>query len=176
MNEWMAQAVTWLNYSLTVGLVLIGGCFCVLAAVGLLRMPDVYTRMQAATKAGTLGVGCMVMAVATHFVSLDVVLEALLVIGMLFITAPIASHLIARAAYFVGSPLWDGTAHDEMRGCYDADSHVLHQCPLGSPVDEGDPRPSMLAGRTSREVMADEDDEDTSRPAKQRPQSRSHAS
>lgn len=174
MNEWMAQAVTWLNYGLTVGLVLIGGLFCVLAAVGLLRMPDVYCRMQAATKAGTLGVGCMVLAVATHFVSLDVVLEALLVIGMLFITAPIASHLIARAAYFVGSPLWDGTAHDEMRGCYDADSHVLHHCPTGTPPEDGDPRPSMLAGRTSREVMT-EDDEDTSPRVKPRRTSRSQA-
>ncbi|MFI4916938.1 MAG: monovalent cation/H(+) antiporter subunit G [Phycisphaerales bacterium JB060] len=175
MNEWMTQAVTWLNYGLTVGLVLIGGFFSVLAAVGLLRMPDVYCRMQAATKAGTLGVGCMVLAVATHFVSLDVVLEALLVIGMLFITAPIASHLIARAAYFVGSPLWDGTAHDEMRGCYDADSHVLHHCPTGSPGEDGDPRPSMLAGRTSREVMT-EDDEDTSPRRKPSGQSRSQAS
>lgn len=175
MNEWMAQAATWLNYGLTVGLVLIGGCFCVLAAVGLLRMPDVYTRMQAATKAGTLGVGCMVLAVATYFVSLDVVLEALLVIGMLFMTAPIASHLIARAAYFVGSPLWEGTAHDEMRGCYDADSHVLHHCPTDSPVEGGDQRPSMVAGRTSREVMTD-DDEDSSPNSKPSGKSRSQAS
>lgn len=175
MNEFAAQAIAWLNYALTVALVLTGGFFCVLAAVGLLRMPDVYCRMQAATKAGTLGVGCMVLAVATHFASLHVVLESVLVIGMLFITAPIASHLIARAAYFVGSPLWDGTAHDEMRGCYDADSHMLHHCPMGTPSEDGDPRPSMLAGRTSREVMADEDDEDASRPAK-RPQSRSQAS
>lgn len=175
MNEWMVSAVTWLNYGLTVGLVLIGGAFSVLAAVGLLRMPDVYTRMQAATKAGTLGVGCMVLAVATHFVSLDVVLEALLVIGMLFITAPIASHLIARAAYFVGSPLWDGTAHDEMRGCYDADSHILHQRPADANDESSDPRPSLLAGRTSREVLTDEDDEDTSPRVKRRSQSRSQA-
>ncbi len=173
----MVQAATWLNYTLTIVLVLIGGFFSVLAAVGLLRMPDVYCRMQAATKAGTLGVGCMVLAVATHFVSLDVVLESLLVIGMLFITAPISSHLIARAAYFVGSPLWDGTAHDEMRGCYDADSHMLHNCPTGTRGKEHDQRPSMIAGRTSREVMTqDEDDEDTSPRAKQRGQSRSQAS
>lgn len=174
MNEWMVPVATWLNYTLTIVLVFIGGCFCVLAAVGLLRMPDVYTRMQAATKAGTLGVGCMVLAVATHFVSLDVVLESLLVIGMLFITAPISSHLIARAAYFVGSPLWDGTAHDEMRGCYDADSHMLHNCPLGTPSKDNDQRPSMIAGRTSREVMTG-DDEDTSPRVKPRGRSRSQA-
>ncbi|MFI4881716.1 MAG: monovalent cation/H(+) antiporter subunit G [Phycisphaerales bacterium JB064] len=175
MSEWITQAAIWLNYSLTVVLVLIGGFFSVLAAVGLLRMPDVYSRMQAATKAGTLGVGCMVLAVATHFTTLDVILESLLVIGMLFITAPIASHLIARAAYFVGSPLWDGTAHDEMRGCYDADSHVLHTCPAETPGEEHDARPSMLAGRTSRQVMT-EDDEDTSPRLKQRSNSRSQAS
>jgi len=175
VNEWVVTSVTWLNYVLTIVLVLVGGFFSVLAAVGLLRMPDVYTRMQAATKAGTLGVGCMVLAVATHFASLDVVLESLLVIVMLFITAPIASHLIARAAYFVGSPLWDGTAYDEMRGCYDADSHMLHNCPLPSQGDQSDPRPSMLAGRTSREVMTDDDEDMT--PRRRKPDaSRSQAS
>ena len=155
MSEWMSQAAVWLNYSLTVLLVLIGGFFSLLAAVGLLRMPDIYTRMQAATKAGTLGVGCMVLAVGTHFTTLDVVLEVVLVIAMLFVTAPIASHLIARAAYFVGTPLWKGTAYDEMRGCYDASSHVLHNAPR-SPEDPQDTRPSMLAGRTSRQVMTDD--------------------
>jgi hypothetical protein len=80
----------------------------------------------------------------------------------------------------VGSPLWDGTAHDEMRGCYDSESHMLHHCPIGSPGEGRDARPSMVAGRTSREMMAGEDDEDTSRPAKPRTQeggrSRSQAS
>lgn len=124
----MTELAVWINHLLTAFLVLVGGAFSLLAAVGLLRMPDVYTRMQAATKAGTLGVGCLVLAVATHFFVLDVVLESLLVIAMLFVTAPVASHLIARAAYFVDVPLWKGTAHDEMRGCYDADTHVLHAC------------------------------------------------
>ena len=167
MSEWISHAAVWLNYGLTMLLVLIGGFFSVLAAVGLLRMPDVYTRMQAATKAGTLGVGCMVLAVATHFTTLDVILESVLVIAMLFVTAPIASHLIARAAYFVGSPLWEGTAHDEMRGCYDADSHVLHNCPTADVADEEGAKPSMMAGRTSRQVMT-EDDEDNSPRLKRR--------
>ncbi|MCW5757138.1 MAG: monovalent cation/H(+) antiporter subunit G [Phycisphaeraceae bacterium] len=165
MNEFITTASVWLNYGLTMVLVLIGGFFSIMAAVGLLRMPDVYTRMQAATKAGTLGVGCMVLAVATHFTRLDVILESILVIGMLFITAPIASHLIARAAYFTGAPLWDKTAYDEMRGCYDADSHVLHNKP-GQPPQDCDSRPSLIAGRTSREIMSDEDDEDMSDHAK----------
>ncbi|MEO1008603.1 MAG: monovalent cation/H(+) antiporter subunit G [Planctomycetota bacterium] len=128
MTAWetLTAVATWLNHALTAGLVIVGGLFSLLAAVGLLRMPDVYTRMQAATKAGTLGVGCIILAVATHFLTLGVVLESILVIGMLFITAPVASHLIARAAYFVDDEMWDGTAYDEMRGCYDATTHVLH--------------------------------------------------
>lgn len=165
MNEFISNLAVWLNYGLTLLLVLVGGFFSVMAAVGLLRMPDVYTRMQAATKAGTLGVGCLVLAVATHFTTLDVILESILVIGMLFITAPIASHLIARAAYFTGAPLWDKTAYDEMRGCYDAESHVLHNKPSNTD-EENDARPSLIAGRTSREIMADEDDEDMSRRSK----------
>ena len=56
MREWITSA-----------LMLMGATFMLLAAIGITRMPDLYTRMQPATKAATLGVGCMLMAVAVHF-------------------------------------------------------------------------------------------------------------
>lgn len=103
------------------GLALISGAvFCLLAGIGVLRMPDVYTRMQASTKAGTLGVGCIILAVVFYFDSALVAAEAFLVIGFLFATAPIASHLIARASYFVRVKAWDRTQPDELRESGDA--------------------------------------------------------
>lgn len=100
---------------ITAGLLLIGSAFMLLGGVGVLRMPDLFTRMQAATKAATLGVGCMLLAVAVHFGNLAVTTRCLLVSAFVFLTAPVAAHVIARAAYSVGVPLWEGTIIDELR-------------------------------------------------------------
>jgi multicomponent Na+:H+ antiporter subunit G len=101
---------------ISAALIVIGGAFMLLAGVGVLRMPDLFMRMQAATKAATLGAGCMLLAVAVHFGELTVVARALLVIAFVLLTAPVAAHMIARAAYSVGTPLWEGTITDEVRG------------------------------------------------------------
>jgi multicomponent Na+:H+ antiporter subunit G len=104
-----------MNDLLTAALILAGGAFMLLAAIGILRMPDLFTRMQAATKAATLGAGCMLLAVAVHFGDLTIVSRAVLVIAFLFLTAPVAAHAIARAAYSINTPLWGGTIADEMK-------------------------------------------------------------
>jgi multicomponent Na+:H+ antiporter subunit G len=101
--------------AISAALIVIGGAFMLLAGVGILRMPDLFMRMQAATKAATLGAGCMLLAVAVHFGELTVVARALLVIAFVVLTAPVAAHMIARAAYSVGTPLWEGTLGDELR-------------------------------------------------------------
>ncbi len=101
---------------LTAALVLVGAGFGLLASIGLARMPDLYMRMQSATKAGTLGVACAVLGVGVHFGDAATVVEAVLVILFLFATAPIASHLIARAAYSEGVPLWTGSVRDDLAG------------------------------------------------------------
>lgn len=100
---------------ISAALIVIGGAFMLLAGVGILRMPDLFMRMQAATKAATLGAGCMLLAVAVHFGELTVVARALLVIAFILLTAPVAAHMIARAAYSVGTPLWEGTITDKLR-------------------------------------------------------------
>ncbi len=99
----------------TAVLMLLGSAFCLLGAVGMLRMPDLFTRLQAATKTGTLGVGCIMVGVAVHFGELGIAARSLLVVVFLFLTAPIAAHVIARAAYFVSVPLWSRTAIDELK-------------------------------------------------------------
>ncbi len=95
-------------------LMVIGGAFMLLAGIGIFRMPDLFMRMQAATKAATLGIGCMLLAVAIHFQDVSVATRALLVTAFVFMTAPVAAHVIARAAYSVGVPLWEGTLRDEL--------------------------------------------------------------
>jgi multicomponent Na+:H+ antiporter subunit G len=100
---------------MTALMMLLGAGFCLLGAIGMVRMPDVFTRLQAATKTGTLGVGCIMVGVALHFGDLGVAVRALLVVVFLFLTAPIAAHVIARAAYFVAVPLWNRTSLDELK-------------------------------------------------------------
>lgn len=92
----------------------LGVGLCLLAGVGIVRMPDVYTRMQASTKAGTLGIGLIMVSVALHFRDAVTGLQASLVIAFLFLTAPVASHLISRAAHALGASLWDRSVIDEM--------------------------------------------------------------
>ena len=99
--------------------VLVGAFFILAAAVGMLRMPDVYTRMHAATKSGTLGSGLMLVGVAVDAGSSAVVLRALAALAFLLATAPIAAHLLGRAAYISGVPTWRGTAFDALKGRYD---------------------------------------------------------
>jgi multicomponent Na+:H+ antiporter subunit G len=107
MKEWI-----------TAILMLLGAAFMLLAAIGITRMPDVYTRMQPATKAATLGVGCMLLAVAVHFSEVGVTMRALAGIAFVVLTAPVAAHMIGRAAYLLGLPMWEGTKVDELKGRY----------------------------------------------------------
>lgn len=98
----------------TVMLVFLGAGFSLLASVGILRMPDLYTRMQSATKAGTLGVACVALAAAIHFGTASAAVLAALVILFFFATAPIASHLVGRASHHGGVPLWSRTVRNDL--------------------------------------------------------------
>ena len=102
--------------ALTAALIVAGALFAVAAALGVLRLPDVLIRMHASTKAGTLGCGLILAAVAVHFGETGIVARAVAAIVFLMITAPIAAHMIGRAAYRAGVPLWKGTVIDELSG------------------------------------------------------------
>jgi multicomponent Na+:H+ antiporter subunit G len=108
MIEWVIAA-----------LVIMGCLFCLLAAVGLMRLPDTLIRMHAATKAGTLGAGLILAAVAVFFADIATVLRAFLVLVFLYMTAPVAAHLIGRAAYRSGIQLSSRTWVDQL----DEDMH-----------------------------------------------------
>jgi multicomponent Na+:H+ antiporter subunit G len=92
---------------------IVGSAFALLAAVGVLRMPDVFTRMQASTKASTLGLGCLAIGAALQLGDAGSAIRLLSIFSFLLLTTPVSAHVIARAAYRAGVPLWSGTVLDE---------------------------------------------------------------
>ncbi|WP_159590324.1 monovalent cation/H(+) antiporter subunit G [Chelativorans xinjiangense] len=95
-------------------LMLVGSFFTFAAAIGLLRLPDLYSRMHAASKAGMLGAGVLLLALALFAQDHSTVTRALAAIIFLLLTAPISAHLLAKAAYAAGYRLWEGSVHDDM--------------------------------------------------------------
>lgn len=104
MSEWIAAA-----------LLVLGGFFCFAAGVGVVRFKDTYARMHASTKAGTLGLCLVCVAVMIEAETWGNVVEAAFVFLFMIATAPVGAHLIARAAFRARSPEAPGTAHDP--GC-----------------------------------------------------------
>ena len=103
-----------------------GSAFALLAALGVLRMPDVFTRMQASTKASTLGLGCLLIGAALQLGDFVSLIRLLSIGAFILLTTPVAGHVIARASYLADVPLWDGTVLDERRSAQER-----------TPLDEG---------------------------------------
>ncbi|MFQ5779475.1 MAG: monovalent cation/H(+) antiporter subunit G [Nitrospiria bacterium] len=104
---------------LIVGLFFLGaGCF------GLIRMPDLFCRMHAATKVTTLGLGFILIASFVHLGFSAVGLKAILAIIFAFLTAPVGAHLISRAAYQRGVKLYDKSIADELRPLYPRNNRI----------------------------------------------------
>lgn len=103
--------MTWI----TQALLLLGALSMLLAAIGLLRFPDFFTRAHAGTKAASLGAGLILVAAVLPLSGEDVAVRVWLTIFFIFLTIPVAGHLLGRAAYLKGLPQWPGDNHDEWR-------------------------------------------------------------
>ncbi|MEZ4709838.1 MAG: monovalent cation/H(+) antiporter subunit G [Caldilineaceae bacterium] len=97
---------------LTLGFMLVGVLFMLTAAVGLLRMPDLFLRISVSSKGATLGVASLMLATAFYFNELGVTSRALAVIIFMLLTAPVAAHMVGRAGYKDGASFWERTAMD----------------------------------------------------------------
>ncbi len=86
-------------------LLLLGAFLTFVAALGLFRLPELFTRMHAASKAGTAGSGLLLLAVAMQSGEVDVWVKCLLAIAFFFLTAPVSAHLLAKAALRCGQRL-----------------------------------------------------------------------
>lgn len=102
-----------MNDLLSAALLLAGGFFCLVAALGLLRLSDVYCRMHAATKAGTLGVALIALSLMLRAESWPDVVAPLFVFVFMIATAPVGAHLIGRAAFHANAPTDPSTSEDE---------------------------------------------------------------
>lgn len=120
----------------------IGAVFLLIAGVGLLRMEDVYTRLHGASKAAPLGAVLILVALALGSASLDVTVRVLVVSVFLLLTAPIAAHVIGRAAYLTRERL-PAEQRDQLRGKYDLETMTLHS----SSEDWGQEEPQSIQRR-----------------------------
>lgn len=90
-------------------LIFTGSLFIFIAALGVIRMPDLYMRMHTATKAGTLGAGLLLSGTAIYFLNWYVFIEIILTVFFLILTAPVVSHLIGRVAWRKGIKIYPTT-------------------------------------------------------------------
>ena len=114
----------------------IGAFFMLVAGLGVLRMPDLYMRMSASSKASTLGVSFALLAAMFYFRDLAVTSRCVATIIFMFMTTPVAAHMIARAGYLSGARLWKGTIIDQLQGQYDLPRKVLQSEGIESGTDE----------------------------------------
>ena len=102
MNEMLARVI--------IG---IGLLFDLFGAIGLVRLPDVYNRVQAATKCVTLGTCLILLGVFVHAGISALGVKALLCALFVILTSPVGAHAIARGAHIAGVRLWEGSVVDK---------------------------------------------------------------
>lgn len=111
-------------------LLLLGAFLMLLSGIGIMRMPDLLTRMHATSKAGALGIGLMACGYMVFYsAETSLVVRALAIIVFVIVTAPIAAHVLGRAGYFVGIELWDRTVKDVIKERYDLKTRRLGSAP-----------------------------------------------
>lgn len=97
--------------------IFIGTIISLISSIGLVRLPDVYTRSHAGSKSSTLGVLSVLVGTLLFFVIADGYFSIRLILGIcfVFLTAPVAAHVICRSAYRTNVPLADASAEDELK-------------------------------------------------------------
>ena len=96
-------------------LIAIGVLFNLFGCIGLIRLPDVYNRLQSATKCGTLGTCSILAGALFHFGFAEAGVKALIAIPLLFFGATSAAHALARGAYHFGVKLGDKSVKDDYK-------------------------------------------------------------
>jgi multicomponent Na+:H+ antiporter subunit G len=112
----------------------LGALFILLAAIGVVKMPDIYLRISVTTKAATLGIGLLLVAAAIYFQEGSITARILAIILFMLLTAPVGAHMIGRASYFTGIKLWKNSKIDDLEGKYDPKTHQLKS---SLPVNKG---------------------------------------
>jgi multicomponent Na+:H+ antiporter subunit G len=96
-------------------LLTIGVLFNLFGGIGLIRLPDVYNRLQAATKCVTLGTCSILLGVLLHFGFNDAGVKAIVAIPILFFASTVAAHALIRGAYQFGVRLGEKSVKDDYK-------------------------------------------------------------
>lgn len=96
-------------------LLVLGALFSLIAAIGVFRLPDLYTRMHAASKAGAVGGGLVLLAVSLVCFDVGVALRAIMGFVFLLLTTPVSAHLLARASYRTSDQSPEHLVVDELK-------------------------------------------------------------
>jgi len=112
----------------------IGLVFDLIGCIGLVRLPDVYNRLQASTKCVTLGTFLILIGVVIRFGFGSMGFKAILCLWFIAMTSPTAAHAIARGAHKAGFPLWSGSVGDR----YAEDSRPGSDAPVATTPDRAE--------------------------------------
>jgi multicomponent Na+:H+ antiporter subunit G len=93
-------------HAVTIALALVGAVFFLAGTLGLLRLPDFYARVHAATKCDTVGAGAILLALAAHVAPHPEALKLIALLALVLLSSPTAGHALARAAYDTGLRPW----------------------------------------------------------------------
>lgn len=93
----------------------LGALFILISALGILKMPDFYTRLSVTVKASTMGVGLILLAAAFYFFDFSVSTKVFAIVFFLFITTPVGAFMISKTAYITGIKLWNQSIMDDLK-------------------------------------------------------------
>jgi multicomponent Na+:H+ antiporter subunit G len=105
--------------SVLISIFILGGCFLIFTGVlGIIRFPDVYCRMHAATKGPTLGIMMIMIAAILFFATADTLdttfySRFVLIIVFILLTNPVGAHMLAKNAHRAGVRMWEKSVQDE---------------------------------------------------------------
>lgn len=102
-----------MNDTISIALIITGLLFNLLGCIGLLRLPDVYNRLQAATKCVTLGTWCILLSLLVKYGFSELGVKALISIPLLFLASTAAAHSLIRGSYHAGIKMWKKTVEDQ---------------------------------------------------------------
>ena len=104
-----------MSETIGVALITVGVLFDVFGCIGLVRLPDVYNRLQASTKCVTMGTCLILLGTVVSLGTLSAVVKGCVCIVVILITSPTGAHALARAAYRSGVDLWERSVVDRYR-------------------------------------------------------------
>ena len=95
--------------------VVAGSLSMLVAGIGFLRFPDLYSRMHSSTKAPTLAILLLFTAAAIHFGSWAVLFKALFIVAVIFLTTPVVTHMVGKVAHLMKIPLHFEEMRDDLK-------------------------------------------------------------